>query len=376
MTLTVERLAIPEQAELRFRLLAESVPEVLFTATTDGLTDYVSARFHQFTGLPPDAGLGFDWMRAVHPGDVERIKDEWMSSVKEGRAYETEFRFRRYDGAYHWFLARGTPMWDARGRITRWFGVCIDVDAQKKAEELRRANQALLRSNADLERFSSSVSHDLREPLATIHSYVELALDVHGNHLPPEVARCLSVIHESANRMDELITDLLGYAHASTRGRVKHVSANLELCLAEAVSNLEASIRASGALIHHDELPVVVAESFQMVLIFQNLIGNAIKYRSHHPPVIHISATDREECHVISVSDNGEGFPAEDGDRIFDPFERLHGNDIPGTGIGLATCRKIVEAHGGRIWAESELGRGSVFRFTLPVHKTETGVVF
>ncbi len=375
MTSTVERLASPEQAELRFRLLAESVPEVLFTATTDGLTDYLSARFHQFTGLPAEAGLGLDWMRAVHPADVDRIKAEWLSSVEDGRVYETEFRFRRYDGAYHWFLARGTPMRDARGHVTRWFGVCIDVDAQKKAEELRRANEALLRSNADLERFSSSVSHDLREPLATIHSYVELALDVHGGHLPAEVARCLSVIQESANRMDELITDLLGYAHASARDRAKHVGANLEICLAQAVSNLEASIRSSGALIDHDELPVVVAEPFQMVLVFQNLIGNAIKYRSHHGPVIHISAVEREGRHVISVSDNGEGFPPEDSDRIFDPFERLHGADIPGTGIGLATCRKVVEAHGGRIWAESERGHGSVFRFTLPVHKTETGVV-
>ena len=375
MTSTVERLASPDQAELRFRLLAESVPEVLFTATTDGLTDYVSARFHQFTGLPAEAGLGLDWMRAVHPADVDRIKTEWLTSVVEGRTYEAELRFRRHDGAYHWFIARGTPVRDVRGHITRWFGVFIDIDAQKKAEELRRANEALLRSNAALERFSASVSHDLREPLATIHSYVELALDVHGGHLPPNVARCLNVIQESANRMDELITDLLGYAHASARDRAKHVSANLTLCLAQAVSNLEASVRASGALIDHDEMPVVVAEPFQMVLVFQNLIGNAIKYRSHHSPVIHISAAEREGCHVISVSDNGEGFPSEHASRIFDPFERLHGNDIPGTGIGLATCRKIVEAHGGRIWAESEPGHGSVFRFTLPVHKTETGLV-
>lgn len=368
------RLAVDEQSELQFRLLAEAIPEVLYTATADGLTDYVSPRFHQFTGLPEEEGLGFAWARAVHPDDVERIKAEWMSCVHTGRPYEVEFRFRRYDGNFHWFVARGTPLRDDNGRILRWFGVCIDIDAQRKSDELRRANEALLLSNAALERFAASVSHDLKEPLATIHSYVELAMEIHRDKLPPDVARCLSVVQESANRMDLLITDLLGYAHASGRKGQNRVSTSLEAVLKEAIENLETAARRAGAVITHAPLPAVVAEPFQMVLLFQNLIGNAIKYRGNEAPIIHVSAVKQEAFHVISVSDNGEGFPPEAADRIFKPFERLHGKDVPGTGIGLATCSKIVETHGGRIWATSELDRGSVFRFTLPVKPEDSAI--
>ena len=239
---------------------------------------------------------------------------------------------------------------------------------------MRRANEALLLSNAALERFAASVSHDLKEPLATIHSYVELAMEIQAGKLPPDVVRCLGVVQESANRMDLLITDLLGYAHASGRKGQNHVSTNLENVLKDAIENLEAAARRAGAVITHDPLPSAAAEPFQMVLLFQNLIGNAIKYRGREAPIVHISAVKREGFHVISVSDNGEGFPLEEADRIFKPFERLHGKDVPGTGIGLATCAKIVETHGGRIWATSEPGRGSIFRFTLPLKSEDPAI--
>jgi len=482
------------QSELRFRTLADTVPEILFAADAAGRVDYMNRRFVEYTGLCSDDALGFRWTEALHPEDARETLARWRSSLETGEAYQSEFRFRRHDGAWRWFVSRCTPIRDDNGAITRWFGVCTDIDSQKQAEdalrdsenavrslldaaphgivacdadghivlfndaaarifgypqseilghtidvllpahvrerhskhradfvtrerlrmmgggldlmgcrkdgsqfpvevslsrvpanngellvafitdmsarreaeELHRANEALLRTNEELERFASMVSHDLREPLATIRSYADLALELHGAELPRDVSRALNVVQESADRMAELVSDLLGYARVGGRGR-KHVQqADLGTALAAAVSNLGSVIRASGAQVTHDDLPAIPADHVQMVQLFQNLIGNAVKYRGHEPPRIHVSALFEDGIWLISVEDNGEGFAPEYAEDIFDPFRRLHGDDIPGTGIGLATCRKIVEAHGGRIWAESQRGKGSIFRVMLP----------
>jgi len=241
-----------------------------------------------------------------------------------------------------------------------------DMSARKKAEELHRANEALLRSNQELQRFASEVSHDLREPLATARSYAELTLELHGDALPQDVIRALTIIQESADRMNELVDDLLGYARVGGRDRDRKDITNLESALESAIANLESAIHAANARVTHGPLPTLALDHVQMVQLFQNLVGNAIKYRGSQQPHVHIGAIYEEGTWLLSVEDNGEGFSAEHAEAIFSPFERLHGEDIPGTGIGLATCRKIVEAHGGRIWAESEPGRGSTFRFTLP----------
>jgi PAS domain S-box-containing protein len=246
-----------------------------------------------------------------------------------------------------------------------------DMSARKKAEELNRANETLLRANAELERFASEVSHDLREPLATVRSYAELALELHQQELPRDVVRALTIIQDSADRMNELVSDLLGYARVGGRGREHIEAAGLEAALATAIANLESAIHASNAQVTRGPLPTLPLDHVQMVQLFQNLIGNAIKYRGREDPRIQVSAIYEDGIWLVSVEDNGEGFSPEFAEEIFDPFERLHGDDIPGTGIGLATCRKIVEGHGGRIWAESEPGRGSIFRFTLPA---EAGV--
>jgi PAS domain S-box-containing protein len=242
-----------------------------------------------------------------------------------------------------------------------------DMSARKKAEELHRANEALLRSNAELQRFASEVSHDLREPLATVRSYAELTLEQHGETLPRDVVRALTIVQDSADHMNELVSDLLSYARVGGRDRDHMEATDLEAALASAAANLESAIRAAKAQVTHDPLPTLPLDRVQMVQLLQNLVGNAIKYRGADPPRVRVSAIYGDGIWLVSVEDNGEGFAPEHSEEIFNPFERLHGDDIPGTGIGLATCRKIVEAHGGRIWAESERGRGSVFRFTLPV---------
>jgi len=241
-----------------------------------------------------------------------------------------------------------------------------DMSARKKAEELHRANEALLRSNQELQRFASEVSHDLREPLATARSYAELTLELHRDELPRDVVRALTIIQESADRMNELVNDLLSYARVGGRDRDCSDVANLQSAFESAIANLESAIHAANARVTHGPLPTLPLDHVQMVQLFQNLVGNAIKYRGPEQPHVHVSAIYQEDTWLVSVEDNGEGFAPEHAEAIFNPFERLHGEDIPGTGIGLATCRKIVEAHGGRIWAESEPGHGSTFRFTLP----------
>jgi PAS domain S-box-containing protein len=233
--------------------------------------------------------------------------------------------------------------------------------------ELSRSNAALLKANEDLGQFAYAASHDLQEPLRTMTTYAQLlarryqdALDDHGRGF-------ISNIVEGSKRMQLLVSDLLAFSQAQGAHLVLRAT-DLAQVLAVATSNLGSSIEESKATIAHDTLPMLAVDAARLTQVFQNLIGNSIKYRKpDEPPRIHVSALNELNGYWrFSIHDNGLGFDQSYADQIFGMFKRLHGRDIPGTGIGLSICRKIVEAHGGRIWAESLPGTGSSFSFTLP----------
>ena len=239
----------------------------------------------------------------------------------------------------------------------------LNTELEKRVDE-RTAD--LRRSNEDLQQFAYVSSHDLQEPLRTIISYTQLLEHRYNQHLDDDAREFMAYVVEAAQRMSVLINDLLSYS------RVVNVE-NLPLRpvsipgVVEAVRlNLLKAIDESKASVEYDGLPTVLGDETRLVQLFQNLIGNAIKYRGQAPPAIHISAEDQGDEWLFSVSDNGIGIDPAYHERVFGLFKRLHGRDVPGTGLGLAICRKIVEKHHGKIWVESELGKGSVFRFTLP----------
>jgi light-regulated signal transduction histidine kinase (bacteriophytochrome) len=237
----------------------------------------------------------------------------------------------------------------------------------EKNEELHQLNQALRRSNEDLKHFAYVASHDLQEPLRNVTTHIQLLERLMANRFDASERQVFSVVVEGARRMSTLIHDVLAYSgvgkEATRLGPIR-----LEETLTSALENLAEGIAASGAEVHSESLPVVMGDSPQLSQVFQNLIGNSIKYRSpDRLPRVEISAgRDPAGDWMIRVHDNGLGIAEDHLEKIFQPFKRLHGQAIPGNGIGLALCRRIIEGHGGHIWSESREGEGSDFLFTLP----------
>ncbi len=244
-------------------------------------------------------------------------------------------------------------------------------ERRRGQEELRRSVEELARSNAELEQFAYVVSHDLQEPLRMVASYVQLLEERYKDQLDGNAREFIAYAVDGATRMKRMITDLLTYSRAGKNGK-ETVEVACEAALGQACADLRASITEAAAEISHSPLPTVLGDADQLTHLFQNLIGNAIKFRSQAPPRVHVSAELNGQEWVFSVCDNGIGVDPQFADRIFLVFQRLHAReDYPGTGIGLAIARKIVERQGGRIWVESEPGKGATFHFTVPAHAPE-----
>jgi PAS domain S-box-containing protein len=242
-----------------------------------------------------------------------------------------------------------------------------EIDERKRAEEaLKQKTEALARSNQELEQFAYVASHDLQEPLRMVTNYVQLLARRYKGKLDSNADDFINFAVDGASRMYTLINALLAYSRVGTRGKPFEPT-DCEMILQKSLNNLKVTMEETSAVVTHDSLPTVTADDSLLGQLFQNLIGNAIKFRGKEPPLIHISASRNGSGWNFSIRDNGIGIAPEYAERIFVIFQRLHSREeYPGTGIGLAVCKKIVEYHGGRIWVESELGKGATFYFTLP----------
>lgn len=288
---------------------------------------------------------------AFEDDDVYHVGDElfWR---KDGESLPVEYT--------------ATPLREG-GTLVGAVVVFKDITERKLAEkDLRETLQELARSNRELEMFAYVVSHDLQEPLRMVQSYVGLLERRYAGRLDADAREFISFALDGAERMQRMIEDLLRYSRVGSRGG-EFESTDLNEVLDEALTNLAASIEESGAEIDRGDLPTLDVDRSQMVQVFQNLVGNAIKFRADRPPRIQIRAAARNGSWMIAVKDNGVGVPEEQRERIFAIFQRLHSADThPGTGIGLAICKKIIERHGGDIWVESAASEGSTFYFSLP----------
>jgi len=247
----------------------------------------------------------------------------------------------------------------------------LDITERKRAADALSAQaQELRRSNEELARFAYVSSHDLKEPLRALSLHAQLLASRYSQRLDAEAKGYLDLLIAGASRMRGLIDDLLSYA-AAGKGEEALGPVCCTDSVRQAMDNLETTIGESGAVIHCGELPVVDARPTQLCQVFQNLIGNAIKFSGGSPPRIRISSTAMDREYRISVRDSGIGIRKEYHEKIFEVFRRLHGSEeYPGSGIGLAICKKIIELHGGRIWVESDVGKGSEFLFTVPSHRS------
>jgi PAS domain S-box-containing protein len=260
------------------------------------------------------------------------------------------------------------PIRDAQGRVIGVVLVFRDVTSRRESEaQLRRLNHDLTRTNQDLQQFSYAASHDLKEPLRTVSNYLQLIRSRYsGKVLDQEAAKLFDVAVGGAQRMYALVEALLEYSRSGEVGDSTIEPVPVEKVVGDAIANLQSSISETGAKVTLGPLPVVIANPLHLSQLFENLIGNALKYRSEDAPRITVTAEEGARDWVFCVGDNGIGIPQEYQAQIFGIFKRLHGDEYPGTGIGLATCKKIVDRHGGTIWVDSEPGHGSRFSFTLP----------
>ena len=477
----------------RFRLMADNAPVLIWMSGIDKLCTWFNKPWLDFAGHTLEQELGNGWAENVHPDDLDRWLNAYVTAFDARRPFKMECRLKRHDGEYRWVLENGTPLYGDRGEFTGYIGSCIDITERKEIEkvlrnsnetlqefadivdpvvvlvrdtedhiirwssgaqalygftpaeavgtvshdlfqtkfpeplkqiraklfasgrwegelrhkmpngreiivssiwalhrdkngtpsaileantdithrkrleeELRTSNEALLRANEDLNQFAFAASHDLQEPLRMITTYSQLLVKGYRSQLEGEAAVCAGFIAEGTSRMRELLTDLLAYTHLTADGQQPVESIDLNSVFQKTIENCKAAIEETQAIVTSEKLPTMAGDEPHFLQLFQNLIGNAIKYRGESTPRIHVSAENQNGTWRFTVADNGLGIDPAYHQRIFGVFKRLHGKTIPGTGIGLAICQRVVERYGGRIWVESQVNQGAKFHFTLP----------
>ena len=329
----------------------------------------VNRRLCEILGYTEKELIGRAVKEVSHAEDRD-LADSQRMRVRSGDRPSVRFekRYIRKGGQIVWVDLAVALARDAQGHPQYEIALFDDITARKAAEAaLRGAHEELKRSNAELEQFAYVASHDLQEPLRMVSSYTQLLMRRYGDKLDGDAREFTAFIVDGATRMKQLIEDLLAYSRVGTRDKnFKPVEA--ESSLKRALTNLRAAIQDSGATVTQDGLPTIPCDEVQLAQLFQNLIGNALKFRKPDAaPAVHVGAADRGAEWEFTVRDNGIGIEPQYFERIFMVFQRLHDKgEYPGTGIGLAIVKKVVERHGGRIWVQSQLGAGTTFHFTMP----------
>ncbi|MCU1292997.1 MAG: sensor signal transduction histidine kinase [Bryobacterales bacterium] len=356
------------QMESRYRGLLEAAPDAMVVVNERGEIVLLNVQAEKQFGYSRDELFGQQVRNIIPQGFAERLIADGLRSTAEALAQQIgtgiELTGRRKDGSEFPIEIMLSPLEDADGVLVT--AAIRDITTRQiAAAHLLQKVDELNRSNEELGQFAYIASHDLQEPLRMVASYTQLLSRRYKGKLDADADEFIAFAVDGANRMQRLIQDLLAYSRVGTAGSVLGPTSS-EKALRLALANLGSAIEQYGAVVTHDALPVVVADEMQLVQLFQNLVGNAIKYQRPGIPRVHISAISEEKKWSFSVKDNGLGIDARYTEKIFGMFQRLHKRDeFAGTGIGLAICRKIVERHDGNITVESKPGVGSTFRFSL-----------
>ncbi|MDJ1422322.1 MAG: PAS domain S-box protein [Candidatus Methanoperedens sp.] len=370
-----ERKRVEEELRKRDRqqnAILNNIPDIAWLKDKESRFIAVNKPFAEACGVSPEDLIGKTdldiWLHDL----AQRYRTDDREVMETGRRKQVEEPLVDKEGKRTWIETIKTPIYDDKGEIIGTTGIARDITERKRTEEeLRQRTAELARSNAELEQFAYIASHDLQEPLRMISGFTKLLERRCKGRLDTSADEFIAYIVDGAARMQRMIEDLLAYSRVGMRGKPFELT-NLEAIFEEVMTNLKVAIEENKAQVTHDPLPTVMADTSQMVQLFQNLISNGIKFRREELPRIHVSAQRKGDELVFSVQDNGIGIAPQFMGQLFQLFQREHAaTEYPGTGIGLAVCKKIVERHGGRIWAESEPGKGSTFYFTMPVRRGE-----
>jgi PAS domain S-box-containing protein len=356
------------QMEGKYRGLLEAAPDAMVVVNQSGEIVLLNLQAEKQFGYRRNELLGQKVTNIIPEGFAERLVADGLRSAEDALAQQIgtgiELYGRRRDGGEFPVELMLSPLGSVEGTLVT--AAIRNISVRKSAEaHLLGKVEELNRSNEELGQFAYIASHDLQEPLRMVASYTQLLSRRYKGRLDSDADEFIAFAVDGATRMQRLIQDLLTFSRVGTKGK-ELLKTSSEDALQFALSNLRGAIEESGALVTHDPLPAVMADEMQLIQLFQNLVGNAIKYQNGGTPKIHVGATNGGEQWKFSVQDNGLGIDPQYFDRIFGMFQRLHKREeFAGTGIGLAICKKIVERHGGQISVESQPGQGSTFRFAL-----------
>lgn len=360
-----------KESEERFRLLIEDVKEyAIFMMDPKGNVMSWNRGAEAIKGYKADEIIGKNYSIFFTKEEIERGEPEkCLNETKKHGRYQCEGWRVRKNGELFWADLSFTAIYDEKGILKGFSEVTRDNTNRKKADEaLEEKREELARSNAELEQFAYVASHDLQEPLRMVTSYVQLLSKRYKGKLDQDADEFIAYAVDGSNRMRTLINSLLEYSRVNREKPFEEIDLN-EL-LKDIKQNLLSQIEESAVVLKWGELPDIKGDPVLISQLFQNLISNAIKFKSDRPPEISISCEIKNEEYLFSIIDNGIGIQEEYADKIFIIFQRLHSKEkYPGTGIGLAICKKIVEKHGGKIWVKSKIGEGSTFYFTIKKYK-------
>jgi PAS domain S-box-containing protein len=355
-----------QSSESRYRQIVELAEEGIWVIDNDAITTYVNHAMARMLGYTELEILGrsfFDFMDE----EAKQLANDRMKLRQEGIAERDEFRLKSKYGKDVWTYMSSSPVMDKKGNLLSCCALVYNITDRKKSEQqMLQLTTELKRSNEELEQFAYVASHDLQEPLRAVTSYTQLFAQRYQGNLDAKADKYINYVVDGATRMQQLINDLLAYSRTG-RGQEFELT-DCKAVVQQSLDNLQITIAEKKAIVTCDQMPTIMVDEFQLVQLFQNLIGNAVKFCRENIPLVHIGAVRNESEWLFSVRDNGIGIAPEYADRIFIIFQRLHSRrEYSGTGIGLSMCKRIVERHGGRIWVESREGEGATFYFTIPI---------
>lgn len=359
-------LDVIAKGEKKFYELADSSPALIFLQDENGHAYYFNKSWLNYTGKPLKEQLDQMWKSLLHPDD-QQISDEFIPVIAKRKTYSFVFRLRKFDGTYRNIFIIGTPLILEDGSFAGYMNSGLDITEIKEAQnQISKLTNALKQSAEELDQFTYVTSHDLQEPLRMITGYIQLIQKniERGNF--SNLEEFMAFVLSGAARMQMLIADVLQLSRVS-RKTVPFAAVNIKDVINVVMSHLSKNITVAKAVITCGDMPTVMGDTYQLVSLFENLLDNALKFRSpERLPEISVISEEKGDKYIFQIKDNGIGIDNKFHKRIFAIFQRLHTQgEYEGTGIGLAVCKKIVERHGGEIWVESEPGTGTSFYFSI-----------
>lgn len=358
-----------KESELKYRLLAENSYDLIVVHNSDGKMTFVSPSVKRLLGYDPDELIGRRPYEIVHSDDKHIIRNLNLKETNHPSVqHPVQYRLQHKDGSYIWIETIFVPLENHDGQNDVVLSQTRDIRRSKNYQlQLEERTKELERSNADLETFAFVSSHDMQEPLRMISNYMQLLKRKYSDKLDEEAREYIEFANKGAITLSQLIRDLLSYSRI-TRAEIKRSEVDMNKLVNEVLSNIQLQLQERNAEVKADKLCSIQTDRNMLMLVIQNLILNGVKYNTSEKPFVSVTCRKDDGQHIFCIRDNGIGIAKEHQSRIFEPFHRLHTkNEYPGTGLGLSICKKIVERLDGKLWLESEPGKGSAFYFSLPV---------